>query len=196
MVKRVIRNYWRKGLDVYGAKVVVMPLGYAAGRSGANMPPAPTFAERSQVWAFAGSADRNGRDAALGNLRSVNPHNERTKQTWSAPNLLDGPGYIKMLRDAKFVPCFRGSRALESYRIYEALEHGAIPIYVPGESQSSADELRELYGAHPFLGFPSWAKAAEMLPLLANQPVVMEKHRQTLAAWWAAKKAELTLALR
>jgi hypothetical protein len=101
-----------------------------------------------------------------------------------------------MLRDAKFVPCFRGFRALESYRIYEALEHGAIPIYVPGESYGSADELRELYGVHPFLGFPSWVKAAEMLPLLAKQPAVMEKHRQTLAAWWAAKKADVILALR
>jgi hypothetical protein len=102
--------------------------------------------------------------------------------------MLDGQAYRDQLRHAKFVPCFRGSKALESYRLYEALEHGAIPFYVPSESSETKDEFTELYGKHPLLGFPSWAAAAEMLPKLAQNAAVMEKHRATLQTWWKEKK--------
>jgi len=73
--------------------------------------------------------------------------------------------------------------------MYEALEQGAIPIYVPGESSGCEDEWRELLGSHPFLGFPSWAKAAELLPMLARETDAMERHRAVCAEWWAKKKA-------
>jgi hypothetical protein len=75
--------------------------------------------------------------------------------------------------------------------LYEALEQGAIPIYVPAESNGCADEWRELLGSHPFLGFPSWAKAAELLPMLCVQHEAMERHRLACAEWWEAKKAEV-----
>lgn len=105
--------------------------------------------------------------------------------------MLEAQEYNDLLRNTQFVPCFRGFYSLESYRLYEALEQGAIPIYVPGESQGCLDEWREALGSHPFLGFPSWARAAELLPVLVNQKDAMEKHRRTCQTWWLAKKAEL-----
>jgi hypothetical protein len=69
------------------------------------------------------------------------------------------------------------------------LEQGAIPIYVPGESRGCKDEWRELLGSHPFLGFPSWERAAELLPQLAKETDAMERHRLACADWWAKKKA-------
>lgn len=189
-VKNVIRNYWRPDLSQYGDKVCMIPLGFANDRC-ADTSEMASFTDREHIWAFAGSADRPGRIEALGALRTLNPHSEHTKHAWSNPNLLDGPEYTKSLQNAKFVPCFRGSRALESYRLYEAIEHGAIPIYVPSESSQTQDEYRELYDVHPFIGFPSWEKAVELLPLLAQQTDVMEKHRHMIEIWWAAKKQEI-----
>jgi hypothetical protein len=86
----------------------------------------------------------------------------------------------------------RGAKALESFRLYEALEAGAIPVYVPSESNGCADEFREMYGpSHPFLAVPSWAEAAQALPRLAANPAVMEEHRARVGTWWSAKKAEV-----
>lgn len=196
--KRILRNYWRPDIAKYNEKgekdekdekVTCIPLGYANGRHAAHLPDPPTFEARTTLWAFAGSLDRQGRAEALRALHAAGPYVEHSKEKWSTPPPLDGHAYIKMLRNAKFVPCFRGSRALESYRIYEAIEHGAIPVYVPSESKDTADELRELYGGtHPFLGFQSWEQAATMLPILAKQTAVMEKHRQALLSWWAEQK--------
>ena len=189
-ISRVIRNYWRKDLAQYGPNIHVIPLGYANARHGTHLPASPTFEERPNLWGFAGSMDRPGRNEALLALRKASPYAEHILPQWGSPNQLQGPEYIDMFRKAKFVPCFRGSYALESYRFYEALEHGAIPVYVPAESHDTTDEFKELFGSHPFLGFPSWDMAATLLPKLANQTEAMEKHRQTLQTWWTNKKIE------
>jgi hypothetical protein len=190
-VKHIYRNYWRKDLNNYPTKVTMIPLGYANNRHATHLPPSPMFSERPHLWAFAGALDRAGREAALIALRQATPYAEHTTPKWNDHNQLQGPQYIELLRKAKFVPCFRGSHALESYRLYEALEHGAIPIYVPSESHNTNDEYKELFGEHPFLGFPSWSMAASLLPKLALQTEAMEKHRQTLQQWWVTKKADI-----
>ena len=192
-IKKVLRNYWRPDISS-NPKVQILPLGYANNRC-AQSKSNPAFADRPNLWGFAGSLDRPGRIDALEILRKTGSYEEHTKLTWSAPAKLDASTYTEHLRNAKFVPCFAGSKSLESYRLYEALEYGAIPIYVPSESHNSADEYTELYGKHPFLGFPSWQKAAEMLPMLANQSQIMEKHREKLREWWSQKKQELRLSL-
>lgn len=193
-VKHVFRNYWRSDLSGLGAdKVTVIPLGYANGRSGNGLGyKTPAFADRELVWSFVGSADRVGRKEALDQLRVVEPHVDVLKEGWSAPHAQDATTYVSTLRRSKFVPCMRGAKALESFRVYEALEAGAIPVYVPSESNGCADEFREMYGlSHPFLAIPSWSEAAQVLPKLAANPTVMEEHRERVGKWWSAKKAEV-----
>jgi len=194
-IESVVRMYWRPDLNQYGEKVKVIPLGYANRRQ-SNGDTMPSFENRKNLWAFAGSADRAGRMEALATLKSQGPYEEHTKKDWSAPALLDATTYTRMVRNAKFVPCFRGSHALESFRLYEALEQGAIPVYVPSESPNGKDELTELFGKHPFLGFPSWQSVADMLPKLAEKTEVMERHRTSLSEWWIRKKAEVRMSLR
>lgn len=191
-VKAVIRNYWRPDLVKYAGKVTVIPLGYSNGHSANYLPASAGFIDRKNMWSFAGSADRPGRTEGLAALASAGPADCHVKASWDDKNKVEGAAYNETLRLAKFIPCFRGFKALESFRIYEALEHGAIPIYVPSESaHGAADEYKEIYGTHPFLGFPSWEKAAAILPTLASKPEYMEKHRAQLSAWWSDKKAEV-----
>jgi GR25 family glycosyltransferase involved in LPS biosynthesis len=186
-VKQVLRTYWRKDLAQYGEKVYVIPLGYAKGASNAKSV-LPTYSERPLMWSFAGSLDRPGREQSLATLRAIQPYKECSKPSWGSPNRVEGPDYTNLLETTKFVPCFRGSLALESFRLYETLESGAIPIYVPSESSTNGDEYRELFGQHPLLGFPSWEKAVEVLPKLASQTELMEKHRRSIQDWWLTKK--------
>ena len=189
-VKRVIRNYYRPDLP-QDKQIDIIPLGYTKGRQG-NASPTPSFAERSYTWSFAGALDRPGRDAAIDTLKRTGNFKLEAKALWSDPAKLNGADYTAMLKQTKFVPCFKGSAALESYRLYEALEHGAIPVYVPDDRDTYVDVL----GKHPMLSFPSWEKAADLLPILAQNTQVMEEHRQTLKSWWQAKKAEFKTKLQ
>ena len=183
-IKHVFRNYSRPGLPL--AKTTLLPLGFANGRSAVSQSN-PSFGERSYAWSFAGSMDRDGRDKAILTLQKVNPYIMYAKESWGSPPKLQAQEYTKLLQTTKFVPCFAGFRALESYRLYEALEQGAIPFYVP----ESTDGYTEVLGKHPILSFPSWEKAAELLPLFVQNSDKMEEHRQILTTWWANKKAEL-----
>ena len=186
-VKAVFRNYWRPGLS---DKVTVLPLGYAKGRSATGLGESPAFGERAHVWSFAGSLDREGRTEILNSLQTIKPHRLATMERWGDPLALQPRDYCEMVRQTQFVPCLRGARALESFRIYEALEHGAIPVYVPADSHQTADEMRAMYGADlPFLAIPSWSEAPNILPKLAANVAVMEAHRRRVLEWWDAKKA-------
>lgn len=186
-IKAVFRNYWRPGLP---AKATVIPLGYAKGRSGTGLGDSPTFEARPLLWSFAGSLDRAGRAETLAALKPLEPHRVATMPAWGAPLAMQPREYCDMLRQTKFVPCMRGSTALESFRFYEALEHGAIPVYVPAESHQCPDEMRATYGATPpFLAIPAWSEASNILPKLVSNPAVMEEHRRRVLEWWVAKKA-------
>jgi hypothetical protein len=187
-VKRVIRNYWRPELKIHGEKVCVIPLGYANNRHANHYPASAAFKDRQYLWSFAGSLDRPGREKALAVLRKTGKFCEKSKASWSSPVAVEAQDYNTLMQQTQFVPCFRGSVALESYRFYEALEQGAIPIYVSEESHNTGDEYYEVFGKHPFLGFPSWERVAETLPILAMQPDVMEGHRQTVMKWWKETK--------
>jgi hypothetical protein len=79
---------------------------------------------------------------------------------------------------------------LESFRLYEALEAGCIPLYVPSEG-THGDEYTQVLGKSPMLALPSWSQAPTLLTQLSKNPAVMEQHRQNLQTWWAAKKRAL-----
>jgi hypothetical protein len=182
-VKRVIRNYYRPNLPM--EKVDIIPLGYANGRN-STTPTTPLFESRPYLWSFAGSMDRPGRSQAIHALERTGNFKLEDRPTWGDTPKLDANGYNQLNMQTKFVPCFNGFASLESYRLYEALEQGAIPIYVP----DGKDTYAEVLGKNPILSFPSWERASELLPTLAQNSAVMEDHRRILATWWQGKKAE------
>jgi hypothetical protein len=195
-VAHVFRNYWRTGLD--RSRVTVVPLGYTTGRAwqAAAHTQIP-YSERKTTWSFVGSMDRPGREQALQALRAGElPYVCRTKASWGDPAVQEGEAYCMTLADSKFVPCMRGSVALESFRVYEAIEHGAIPVFVPSESHGCTDEFREMYGAHPFLAVPSWSEAVTVMKRLEGAADVMEDHRQKVQAWWRTTKSTVIQKIR
>jgi hypothetical protein len=188
-VKRVIRNYYRQNLPM--EKVDIIPLGYANGR-GPITETTPSFENRPYLWSFAGSMDRPGRSQAIHALERTGNFKLADRPTWGDAPKLDANGYNQLNMQTKFVPCFKGFSSLESYRLYEALEQGAIPIYVP----NGVDQYSEVLGKHPILSFPSWEKAAELLPTFAQNSAVMEDHRRILATWWQGKKTDFKNCLK
>jgi GR25 family glycosyltransferase involved in LPS biosynthesis len=182
--KRVIRNYVRPNLP---SNVYLLPLGYTNGRSNKGYSLPPEMNERNILWSFVGSMDRPGRSEALEILKQTGNYILKTKESWDKPFVLNGPEYIELLRRSQFVPCFGGSKALESYRLYEALEHGSIPFYV-----TNNDEYEILFKERPFLRFESWKQAATILPQLAKNVTVMENRRRACYNWWEETKISIT----
>jgi len=188
-VKHVIRNYYRKDCADL-SKVTILPLGYSTKAPIAT----PTFSDRSFVWSFAGSIDRPGRQEALSALEVLTPFEKETKLTFGDPSPLKGSAYTDQLLKSKFIPAFRGFWSLESFRLYEALEAGCIPLYVPSEG-TNGDEYTTVLGKSPILALPSWTQAPTLLEQLSKNAAVMEQHRQDLQTWWKEKKQSLRTTL-
>jgi hypothetical protein len=103
-------------------------------------------------------------------------------------NQLSAEAYSAMCSKSIFMPCPRGQN-LECFRIYEALEHGAIPVLVgqPGDEQF----LSELNTHMPILSFSSWEQAVSFVSTLLQNKPTLEQYRETLLSKWATWKTEL-----
>jgi hypothetical protein len=83
------------------------------------------------LWSFAGFK-RATRISMFENLKHVEPHkcylyDGQSQQPW-----LDRAEFRALLSDSVFSPCPMGNTVLESFRIYESLEMGCIPILEHG----------------------------------------------------------------
>ncbi|HEY3142870.1 MAG TPA: hypothetical protein VGJ86_17145 [Acidimicrobiales bacterium] len=186
----VWRNHYHSALA--GTAVRQLPLPPAAMQE-ITLEPAPEarkpITERRYSWSFAGEM-KTTRVAMLKALKGVaggHPHITWEKNAPAHAEL--GPGsYLEMLADSKFVPCSMGNAHLESFRVYETLEMGAIPIV---ERRPWLDYYGDLLGGHPMPTVRSWSEAPGLItPLLADDRALREL-QERLVDWWTGTKRAL-----
>jgi hypothetical protein len=184
MCQKVIRNYARDNLD---AKVHVLPLGYSIS------PPAtgtliPQLKERPFVWGFHGTAWSN-REELMKPLMDVKPHSCRFLKEWNDKNMTGPNDYQQMLMQSQCVPIPRGNN-VETFRLYEVLEHGAIPLYVRLEGGADRVYWKWLREHLHLMEIASWDKVPAILELFRKYPEKAEMYRAGLLTQWRAWKEE------
>jgi hypothetical protein len=90
--------------------------------------------------------------------------------------------YISLLLSSKFVVCPRGQNQ-ESYRFYEAITCGCIPLFLTDEKDSIW--LQQFEGSIPFITIQSWEHAAALMQHLTSNPPVMEQYRKAILHTWS-----------
>jgi hypothetical protein len=116
------------------------------------------------------------------------PHHIHFTNEWNDPNQTNAGTYLGTLANSKFCPILRGNN-IETFRLYEVLEIGTIPIYVRTEGDnefwntiSSKLQLYEL---------ESWDKASVFIQLFLNKPELAEIYRQNILQKWNNWKQEI-----
>jgi GR25 family glycosyltransferase involved in LPS biosynthesis len=185
--KGVVRNYVRG--DVPAAPhILTVPLGYARGRGGGDGSKTAS-AQRQYVWSFEGTGwgerDILGMKLA-GNTEGAYKLNLRSE--WKEETQYDSREYCELLDSSKAVPVFAGNN-VETFRMWEALEHGCVPLYV---RQTGDEAYWTFLTAHlPLYTVPSWDAAGETLKVLTANNTVLDMYRATLLGKWADWKDEL-----
>jgi GR25 family glycosyltransferase involved in LPS biosynthesis len=176
----VVRNYWRDDIDIFGEKVLVVPLGYHWTKND-GIPDVekdtPRLPFREKIWSFAGT-NWNGRQEKMANLTLLQPHDVRWFKEWNDSQMLEKDVYLNTLLNSRFIPCPGGVNA-ETYRFYEALECGCIPLYVRQENDTLYFE-KHIKANIPMVELPSWDHAAALMYQLTNDPPVMEGYRYAI----------------
>jgi hypothetical protein len=107
---------------------------------------------------------------------------------WLDPENLGKEEYIGVLLDSVFVACPDGNNP-ETYRFYEALECGAIPIII--RTDRNASWIQQITERLPIIPNASWAEAAECVKALLEKKELLERYRSAILASWTAWKKDL-----
>lgn len=122
MCKTVIRNYLRPDIPHVSPHVHVIPLGYHH-RSDDTM---KSFKDRELMWSFHGT-EWHDRKNQLQVFSSFVPHSCHLQTEWNSPQGTKEKLYKKIIGQSKFCPILTGNN-VETFRFYEALEAGCIPV--------------------------------------------------------------------
>ena len=177
---RVIRNH-RTWL-VRAPGIFTIPVGYPNGLAGPDhITPAN---ERKYLWSFKGEI-KASRLAMVEALRDVEPCFVRGAKEGPWLSLEE---YRALLLDSVFLPCPMGNVVAETWRLYEALEFGCIPIV---EKRWFINYYRGLFGPDPFLRVGRWREAGPLMRDLVAAPDELLRLQRNIVQWWSEVKTRM-----
>lgn len=100
--------------------------------------------------------------------------------------------YRQHLLNSAFALCPEGDRHLDTFRLYESLQAGCIPVVVDQRGMA-ASLLGDLA---PWPVFNTWPDALAWVQDLWKRPVQLDATQRAIASWWKQRQAGLAIAMR
>jgi hypothetical protein len=181
----VLRNYHHTALQQDGITQIPMGPGRSAG---GQLDIRPT-GERVYKWCFLGNL-ASTRGSLVHHLEDVKPgYLHITGTRHQSAKWLSPEDYFGILRNTIFVPCPMGNVNLESFRLYEALDCGGIPIV---ERRPWLDYFTELLGPHPLPSVCHWRDAPSLMRALSSNPARLRDKQVEVGEWWQRLEANIS----
>lgn len=144
--------------------------------------------DKNMDWFFAGQITHVRRQEMADKLRGL--RGGKLIETPGFTQGLDHKDYLKQMADAKIAPCPSGPITPDSFRLFEALELGCIPI---ADEATPNEELKGywdwLFGEKvPFPTITNYNELPLMISELSRQYPVTSNNVQ---AWWKRKKIDI-----
>jgi GR25 family glycosyltransferase involved in LPS biosynthesis len=171
-------------------KVLTIPLGYHWTLAEGSKNPltlTPHLPFREKVWSFHGT-DWKGRKDMLAPLNEVGPYVAAFYEDWNSPEALKKEAYVSMLLNTVFVPCPDGMNP-ETFRFYEALECGCVPLLVRTEANEAW--INWVAGKLKIIPMKSWADARDFVGFLMNTKDKLEAYRNAVLGAWVQWRQEI-----
>lgn len=188
----VFRTMWSKVFNP--EHVLVLPLGYSL----QNQASFVTASERRYAWSFVGEAGKSSRPDMVRSLSAIEPHICFSStpvrgvtffdQTPLGKKRIPRQDFAQILAQSAFAPAPMGNASLESCRIYDALEAGAIPII---ERRLTLDYFKQLLGDHPLPTVRSWSEARMLIEKTLRDPSRLNDLQEQCQRWWKRYQVSL-----
>jgi Exostosin family len=180
----VIKTHWSSVFET--ESLLVVPIGYHS-----DLPFRSDFAPASQrplLWSFAGGLKASRYDMVQG-LSGAEPNVVHATSGVTSPDpRLDKRQYLKLLEDSIFSPCAMGNVIMESWRLYESLEAGCIPVV---EKRTFLRYYERLLIDPPLVFVRSWSEAKERMLTLAGDRAELDRLPRETYHWWQQFKGSL-----
>lgn len=159
-----------------------LPLGWTPGTVEANK----TRPDKVWDWFFAGQITHGRREQAAQVLRGMNGGKLVETDHFLAIDTMNHAEYLEHMRRARVVPAPSGPNIPDSFRFYEALESGAVPLADATCPRGDWGYWHRLFGDVPFPVVEDW----QALPQLVSEYAAQSKRVEVLA-WWELAKRDL-----
>lgn len=183
VLRTYIRDDFPPGTE---SKIKVIPLGYRWSPLKIGKHPlkwTPQLPFRENHWCFFGT-NWNGRSEILKPLLLAKLFNvSKFYPTWNDPSALSKAEYIKEMTNSIFVPCPDGVNP-ETFRFYEALEAGCIPLIV--KTEKNAAWFKWVSNYIPLVANDSWEDAVRIMYTLITKPERLEIYREQILNGWVS----------
>lgn len=144
--------------------------------------------ERKYFCSFVGQIQNSHRQKCVDALKQIPDHFIKIADGFGGVNGLEYQDYINILCQSKVVLCPSGSMCTDSFRVYEALECGALPIVEP---RSPRDEKHFNYWKEVYAGILPCMDDWASLPFILKDTQYIEERTQQCLFFWNNYKQEL-----
>ena len=135
---------------------------------------------RENKWAFVGTPHKSSRHDLLFQFSNIKPFFCHKTEKFNK-KIISVDEMSKVLSSTEFMPCPNGFVHPETYRLYEALECGCIPIV-----ESAYNYYDRLFPKNPFIKVNNWSEAR---PIINGwNKIQVEKKREECKVWWKEHK--------
>jgi len=158
-------------------QIKCIPIGYKSGITNKSVQ------NRKYKWAFIGTPHKSSRHDLLYQFSHINEfYSYKTEKFNLKPISVNEMS--KILSSTEFLPCPNGFVHPETYRLYEALECGCIPIV-----ENSFKYYERLFPQNPFIKVDKWIEAAPIMKGWSNEQIMSK--RNECINWWNKYKIEM-----
>ena len=159
-------------------KVSCLPIGYKSGTCFKKQ-----NSDRKYKWAFIGTPHKTSRHDLLFQLSSIQPSFCYKTEKFNK-KIIGVDKMNEILSSSEFIPCPNGFVHPETYRLYEALECGCIPVV-----ENAYKYYDRLFPNNPFLKIDKWRDAQNMIKKFTDKDI--KKKSENCKKWWKDYKNEL-----
>jgi hypothetical protein len=180
---RVIWKHWPRP-ELAWQPDRVLPLGWTPGTVEANQ----ERPEKDHDWFFAGQITHPRRDAVAQALRLMSGGKLIATSTFLQTDNggINTAEYREMMRRSRVIPCPSGPNIPDTFRFYEALEAGAVPLADATSPRGGVGYWGRAFPTVPFPVVDDWST----LPQLVDEWKRQHK-RVPVLAWWEQAKRDL-----
>lgn len=190
----VIRNYHH---PVYSFMYNVITIGLGC-KSGFYQELDPRFVKNTEHrfyhWCFAGNIHDKARLEAIEMFQTIIPYQlHTTTDGFNSRNNLSVKEYAELLQSSKFALCPIGQGNIDSFRFYEALEAGAIPVVLantPYQVYPSSywHAIFPMHQHFPFIMAKDWEDARRQMFAVLMRKEEYEDMQYVLGIFWREAK--------
>ena len=162
--------------------VTSIPIGYKCDPIKDNI----NILKRNYKWSFLGTTHGSSRYDLLNKHKNITPNFINLSENFSGKKSMDTDDYYKILNNSIFAPIPHGYFHPETYRLYEALEAGCIPII-----ENPFQFFDNFLPNNPLPSVNSWEDSSTIIKKYLKNKKDIEILRNKINDWWTQHKENL-----